>query len=147
MADIMFLKVVEDFLLDHMVRVIVIVMLAWTVKRLGNILFDRLMRRLIRPNHFYAISEEDVIKRRDTVVGMMTTLWAVVVWAIALLMIVAEFGIDTGPVLASAGIVGIALGFGAQSVIKDFLSGTFIILENQYRVGDVVDLEGAAGTV
>ncbi len=55
--------------------------------------------------------------------------------------------IDLTPFFASAGIVGIALGFGAQSLIKDFLSGLFIIAENQYRVGDIVDIEGATGTV
>jgi len=63
------------------------------------------------------------------------------------MMILAEFGINLGPVLASAGIIGVALGFGAQNLVKDFLSGIFMMLEDQYGVGDVVDVGPASGTV
>jgi small conductance mechanosensitive channel len=70
-----------------------------------------------------------------------------VVATIALIMIIAELGISIAPLIASAGIVGIALGFGAQSLVKDFLSGIFMILEDQYGVGDVIDAGEAIGTV
>jgi moderate conductance mechanosensitive channel len=59
----------------------------------------------------------------------------------------AEFGLNLGPILASAGIVGIAIGFGAQNLVRDFLSGMFMLLEDQYGVGDVVDVGQASGTV
>jgi small-conductance mechanosensitive channel len=62
-------------------------------------------------------------------------------------MILAELGFDLGPILASAGIVGVAVGFGAQNLIKDFLNGMFMILEDQYGVGDVIDAGEATGTV
>ena len=74
-------------------------------------------------------------------------------WQIIIIFYVAAivanklFLFDLSPLFASAGIIGVALGFGAQSLVKDFLSGIFIIAENQYRVGDVVDVMGAAGTV
>lgn len=147
MADIAFLTVLETFIWNYAFKILLIIFLAWVTKRLGSLLFERLMRRLIRPTHFNGMSEEDVVKRRDTLVSMLGALWSVVVWVVAVITIIAQLGIETAPLLASAGILGIALGFGAQSLIKDFLSGIFIILENQYRVGDVVDLEGAAGTV
>ncbi len=62
-------------------------------------------------------------------------------------MVLSELGVDIAPIIASAGIIGIALGFGAQSLVKDFLSGIFMILEDQYGVGDVVDVGEASGTV
>ena len=62
-------------------------------------------------------------------------------------MVLAEFGVALGPILASAGIVGVALGFGAQNLVRDFLSGMFMLLEDQYGVGDIVDLGAANGTV
>ncbi len=62
-------------------------------------------------------------------------------------MALSELGIDIAPLIASAGIAGVALGFGAQSLVKDFLSGTFMLIEDQFGVGDVVDLGEASGTV
>jgi len=66
---------------------------------------------------------------------------------VAIMMILPELGINVGPILAGAGILGIALGFGAQYMIRDFLAGLFIIIENQYREGDVVCLDGTCGLV
>src|SRR6185436_20910555 len=70
-----------------------------------------------------------------------------IILGIAAVMVLAEFGVALGPILASAGIVGVAIGFGAQNLVRDFLSGIFMLLEDQYGVGDVVDLGEAVGTV
>jgi small conductance mechanosensitive channel len=70
-----------------------------------------------------------------------------VVFAVIVTMVMSEVGVDIAPIIASAGIIGIALGFGAQSLVSDFLSGIFMIFEDQYGVGDVVDLGEAVGTV
>ncbi|HET6770993.1 MAG TPA: mechanosensitive ion channel family protein, partial [Actinomycetota bacterium] len=69
------------------------------------------------------------------------------IWTIALLLVLGNVGVNLGPLLAGAGIAGVALGFGAQSVVRDFLSGFFILLENQYGVGDLVDVVAAGGSV
>ena len=69
------------------------------------------------------------------------------IWTVALLLILGEFNVSLGPLIAGAGIAGIALGFGAQSVVRDFLAGVFIMLEDQMAVGDIVDLGDAVGTV
>lgn len=92
-------------------------------------------------------SEEDVKKRQDTLISMFSTVLKVLVWLTAGFTILRRMGIDLTPLLAGASVLGVALGFGAQSIIKDLFSGLFIIIENQYRVGDVVDIEGAAGSV
>jgi small conductance mechanosensitive channel len=70
-----------------------------------------------------------------------------VVYGVAFTLVVGELGINLGPIIASAGILGIAIGFGAQNLVKDFLSGMFMLVEDQYGVGDVVDLGEATGTV
>jgi len=71
----------------------------------------------------------------------------VIVWISVILMIISEFGVNIGPLLAGAGVIGLAVGFGAQYIIRDFFTGLFIILENQYRVGDVVCIDTICGTV
>jgi moderate conductance mechanosensitive channel len=86
-------------------------------------------------------------QRARTIGSVLRSASSVLVGAIAAVMILAEFGVALGPILASAGIVGVALGFGAQNLVRDFLSGMFMLLEDQYGVGDIVDLGSANGTV
>jgi small-conductance mechanosensitive channel len=85
--------------------------------------------------------------RAETLGRLAKNVLGVAIWTIATFMILGEFGFDLAPLIASAGIAGVALGFGAQSVVADFLSGVFMLFEDQYGVGDVVDLGEATGTV
>jgi small conductance mechanosensitive channel len=71
----------------------------------------------------------------------------VLIWTIAITMILGELGVNLGPLIAGAGIAGVAIGFGAQSLVKDFLSGIFMLVEDQYGVGDIIDVGEATGTV
>jgi moderate conductance mechanosensitive channel len=86
-------------------------------------------------------------QRAEAIGSVLMSFTTAVVFSIAGLMILAELGIDLGPLLASAGIAGIALGFGAQTLVKDLIAGLFMLLEDQYGVGDIVDLGEASGTV
>jgi Mechanosensitive ion channel len=79
--------------------------------------------------------------------SLLKSITSCVIVSVLLFMVIAELGYDIGPLIASAGIIGVALGFGAQSLVRDFLSGIFMILEDQYGVGDIVDLGPALGTV
>ena len=85
--------------------------------------------------------------RAAAVAGMLISVGTFVIVAVALLFALSAVGINIGPLLASAGIAGIAIGFGAQTIVRDFLSGVFMILENQYGVGDVVTVNGITGIV
>lgn len=85
--------------------------------------------------------------RARTIASVLRSTASIVVFVIAAVMILGEFTVNLAPILTSAGIVGVALGFGAQNLVKDFLSGIFMLLEDQYGVGDVVDLGQASGTV
>ena len=92
-------------------------------------------------------SSERSSQRTRTLGNVLGSIASIVIYTIAVLMALGEFDVNLGPLIASAGIVGIALGFGAQSLVKDFLSGIFMLIEDQYGVGDVIDVGDAAGVV
>lgn len=129
----------------HLVNVIVIIIVAVITRRALTAITVKFLSKTIRVDMYP--SETDRKKRLKTLNELMTAVVRVGVWTVAILTIANEMGINTGPLLASAGILGLALSFGAQSLVKDFTTGIFIILENQYRVGDVVDIGGVTGTV
>jgi len=85
--------------------------------------------------------------RAQTLGLVLRSIASTVIWTIAGIMILGELGVALGPLIAGAGIAGVALGFGAQSLVKDFLSGIFMLIEDQYGVGDLIDLGVATGTV
>lgn len=86
-------------------------------------------------------------QRANTVGSLLSSFATIIVAAIAILMVLQEVGINPAPILASAGVAGIAIGFGAQSLVRDYLSGFFIVVEDQYGIGDTVDLGEAIGEV
>ena len=92
-------------------------------------------------------SSERSTQRTMTVGNVMGNLASIMIYLIGIGMALAEFGVNLGPLIAGAGIVGVALGFGAQSLVKDFLSGIFMFIEDQYGVGDVIDVGEASGVV
>jgi small conductance mechanosensitive channel len=87
------------------------------------------------------------VQRAKTVGTLLKSIVSGVIAAIVIMMVLSELGLDIAPILASAGILGVALGFGSQTLVKDYLSGIFMIFEDQYGVGDVVDVGEASGTV
>lgn len=99
-------------------------------------------RKLVEP-----LLSERRRQRADTMASLIKSTITIVLAAVVTVMVLAELGFNILPVLASASIIGVALGFGAQTLVKDFLSGIFMIFEDQYGVGDVVDMEKATGTV
>ena len=93
------------------------------------------------------VSTERRAQRADAVGALAGSIISVVIWVIAIIMVLSEVGVQVGPLIAGAGIIGVALGFGAQDLVKDFLSGLFMLIEDQYGVGDVVDAGEAVGVV
>jgi small-conductance mechanosensitive channel len=136
-----------EFLLVRPLRLAAIAAVALVLSRLGS----RWVRRAVHSVHMRApqpLRSERMEQRAATMAEVVAKAWRGVVWGVAVLVILDEVGIDLAPLLAGAGIAGIAFGFGAQSLVKDFISGLFILLEDQYGVGDVVALSGdARGTV
>ncbi|MBT8217782.1 MAG: mechanosensitive ion channel family protein [Acidimicrobiia bacterium] len=108
---------------------------------------EALAVRAMRKAERTAIQAERARRRSETLGLVLKSIAALTIYTIAAFMAIAEFGVNLGPLIASAGIVGIALGFGAQSLVKDFLSGIFMLIEDQFGVGDVIDVGDAAGVV
>ena len=94
-----------------------------------------------------AIQAERSRRRAETLGTVLKSIASLVIFTIAIIMALSEFDVNLGPLIASAGIVGIALGFGARSLVKDFLSGIFMLIEDQFGVGDIIDVGPAAGVV
>ncbi len=138
-------KTVEFVVLGPL-RVIGVLLGAIVVARFGGAFLRRslLTARLAAPKRLRDARTE---QRAQTVADAVANLWRVVVWVIAGLMVVGLLGLQLGPLIAGAGIAGIAIAFGAQSLIKDYLSGLFILLEDQYSVGDVITVGTSSGTV
>ncbi len=90
---------------------------------------------------------DDARQRAKTLAAVFTTTGLVVIAAVTVMMVVQELGISLGPVLATAGIAGLAVGFGAQTLVKDMISGFFILLEDQYSLGDAIETAGVSGVV
>ena len=126
-------------------KIVLIIVGAWIVRMLGKLIIIKLVRAAVVPDAH--VSEDAEKKRENTIIEVFSGTFGVVLWLVVIMMIVAEFGVDIGPLLAGAGIVGVAVGFGGQYLIRDVISGLFIILENQYRVGDSVCLGETCGTV
>ena len=136
-----------EFLLVRPLKVLLIVALAMIVSRIGARAIRRSVRA-VRARAPMATASVRAEQRASTLGDVLASLVKAVVWIIALLMVLDEVGLNLAPLLAGAGIAGVAIGFGAQSLVKDVISGLFILLEDQYGVGDVVTLtDGATGTV
>jgi small conductance mechanosensitive channel len=128
-------------------RIVLIIVAAYISLRLARLAFNRLETLLIRAIGVTERVPEAAAKRLRT---LMSVLWTVVVglvWFVVVLMTLGQIGVNVTPVLAGAGIVGLAIGFGAQNLVKDLVSGFFLILENQVRVGDVAIINGTGGLV
>jgi len=133
------------FFQTHMLRVVLILIAIFIINYFAITFIEKLIRKIIRSEKF--ISEEAEKKREDTLISVLSATVKVLVWLIGGMMILSEFGINIGPIIATAGVAGLAFGFGGQYLIRDIISGLFIILENQYRVGDVISLNNVAGLV
>jgi small-conductance mechanosensitive channel len=125
-------------------RILLIIILAYVITRATGLLVRRFEQHVARGDGLDVIERS---KRARTLGSVIRRAVAVFIWAIGGLMILRELRMDITPVLTGAGIVGLAVGFGAQTLVKDIISGFFLILENQVRVGDVAVINGTGGLI
>jgi small conductance mechanosensitive channel len=138
----------ENFLpwfLNHGLKAIAILVVAYVVYHFAGVLIDRLIRKMVLADRYS--NKEAEKKREDTLIRIFSVAANIIIWLLAALMFLQELGVDIAPLLAAAGIAGLAFGFGGQYLIRDIISGLFIIMENQYRIGDVVCFGDSCGTV
>jgi moderate conductance mechanosensitive channel len=152
-----------DFLIGKPLTILFIVVVAVVVNRLGR----RAVKRALRSLQTGAVQERLGAVRRaapaslletgqmslraeqrlEALTSVLRSVLSFAIMLVAVLMILGEIGVELGPLIAGAGIIGVALGFGSQSLVRDFLSGLFILIEDQFGVGDIVDLDGTTSGV
>jgi moderate conductance mechanosensitive channel len=137
-----YLKSVQDWLQDHGLKIILIVILTFVLLKVATLLTERLKALLARRG-----GDIEYEKRSGTLSGVVHWLLRLVILSVAVFMLLSELGVPVAPILTAAGVVGLAVGFGAQNLVQDFISGFFILLEDQVRVGDVVQIGDKSGLV
>ncbi|WP_372770332.1 mechanosensitive ion channel family protein [Lutibacter sp.] len=138
-------ELMVPWLLSSGLRILAIIVIALFINKIITRLIDKMVRMAVVPNNHS--SEEAERKREDTLIHIFSITAKIALFSMLILMVLEEFGVAIGPILAAAGIVGLAFGFGGQYLIRDIISGLFIILENQYRIGDIVKFENLGGVV
>ncbi|TDU25588.1 small conductance mechanosensitive channel [Panacagrimonas perspica] len=129
------------------IRVAIVLIVWWVLSRVVRVLLGRVESRLLRDVAAdQPLSMEDR-KRVDTLMRLLRQIVTVFLFVTLALVMLMQLGIAVGPILASAGVVGIAVGFGAQSLVRDIITGFFFVMENQVRVGDVAVINGTGGLV
>lgn len=128
-------------------RIALILIVVWVALAVVRTLLRRLEAALLQKGKEQGDVPSEAAKRAETLVRLLRQGVVILIWLMGLLLILRQIGIDVGPILASAGVVGLAVGFGAQNLVRDVISGFFMILENQVRVGDVAIINGTGGLV
>jgi moderate conductance mechanosensitive channel len=139
------LEKIVPWILEHGLQILLITIGAYILIRISRAFINKAVRLAVA--HDSTSSKESEKKREDTLIQIFTTTTRIIIIIMATLMVLQQIGVEIGPILAGAGIVGLAIGFGGQYLIRDIISGLFIILENQYRIGDVVRFNNTAGLV
>ena len=137
-------RVVAGWFATHGINVLLILAGSFAVIRAANLIIEHMQFRLSRRR---AATDEEWQRRAATLGGILTSLVTTAVGFVAVLMLLRELSVDVVPILTGAGIAGLAIGFGAQNLVRDVISGFFLILEDQVRVGDRARINGVAGTV
>jgi small conductance mechanosensitive channel len=129
------------------VRILLVLLIGYVSVRFLGAALGRLEEMLIRAGERTELVAGAARKRVTTLTGLLSTLAIVGVWAIVAVICLDQIGLDVTPILAGAGIIGLAVGFGAQNLVRDVISGFFLVLENHVRVGDVAVVNGTGGLV
>lgn len=136
-----------DQIISTSIRILLILILAWIIMFFIKKLLRKLEYYLVKRGKSEGEPPTEATKRVETLMRLIRQAVLIALWVTVGLIILRELGLDIGPLLASAGILGLAIGFGAQNLVRDVISGFFFILENQVRVGDVAIVNGTGGLV
>lgn len=137
-------KTVSSWVLGHGTNILIILVGGWVVVRVASLAIEHLQLRLLRR---HARTDLEWQRRATTLSGILSSIVTASVGFVAILMLLRELSVDVMPILTGAGIAGLAIGFGAQNLVRDVISGFFLILEDQVRVGDSARINGITGLV
>jgi small conductance mechanosensitive channel len=137
------LKSAGQWLLTNGLRIFLILILTLVAIKAVQLVLDQFFGRLFRNR----AQDLEMQKRSDTLKAVVKNIINITVVVVGVMMILGQLGVQIGPILTAAGVLGVAVGFGAQQVVRDVINGFFILLDDQIRVGDVVDIAGKSGLV
>jgi len=136
-----------SWVIDSGIKVIIILFLALVLSKIAKVFISKLIKTIVEKGNGIIGNGQIQKERAKTLSKVFSSTLKIVIWVIAILMLLPEFGINPTPLLAGAGLIGLAIGMGARSLVQDYLAGLFILLEDQYRVGEEVDISGKKGQV
>jgi len=142
-----FLQNLISWSISHGIKIIVVLFIAWLAARISRIFVSKLIKTLVEKAEIVGRDGKVQKQRRETLSKVFSSTLKIVIWVITILTILPEFGVDPTPLLAGAGLIGLAIGMGSKNLVQDYLAGLFILLEDQYRVGEEVDIGGKKGKV
>ena len=140
-------ETIKLWLLEHGISIIIIVILSYLVYQIIKLIVPHVVEGSVKARGKGRRAREELAKRSQTLAGILTSTIGILLASIATFMVLSEVGVNITPLLAGAGVAGLAIGFGAQYLIRDLISGIFILLEDQYNKGDVVKVAGTSGIV
>ena len=138
---------IAPVIIDHGIRIVAILVAAYIAGKIVNKSISTIRIQIIERMKRYGRADIEVEKRAATLSGIFRKTIVISIWLLAIVMALKESGFDIGPLLAGAGVIGLAVGFGAQHLVRDLFAGLFILLENQIRVNDVAIINGTGGLV
>ncbi|MCF8331673.1 MAG: mechanosensitive ion channel family protein [Bacteroidales bacterium] len=142
------LKSTQDWLIHELPGILILVVLFIISIKFLSIFTKRLEKSFLKRSTQGSISEnKESVKRVETLSSIIHGLVKIILWVVFIMILLQKFGINIAPIIAGAGILGLAVGFGSQMLVRDYISGFFIILEDQLRNGDVAIINGKAGLV
>lgn len=140
-------KALISWLVSHGIKIVVIIILALILSKIAKIFVSRIVKTIIEKGDGLIADGQIQEQRAKTLGKVFSSSLKIAIWVIAFLMILPEFGINPTPLLAGAGLIGLAIGMGSKSLVQDYLAGLFILLEDQYRVKEEVEISGKKGKV
>ncbi len=137
-----------NWLVTELPGLLIIIVLFFLVSRGIGVVTRKMRKALInRADKDENVDTDEAVKRINTLINIIRRVFIIVLWLVFFMLLLQKFGVNIGPILASVGILGLAIGFGAQELVRDFITGFFILLENQIRTGDVAVINGTGGLV
>ncbi|WP_428309465.1 mechanosensitive ion channel family protein [Hydrocarboniphaga sp.] len=133
--------------LEPAIRLMLVLVIWYLLHKLVGLLVRRLEKRLLDTTDLTTESQFDARKRVGTLISLLKQVINIFLFVLLALVLLTQLGVQVGPLIAGAGIIGVAVGFGAQYLVRDIITGFFMVLENQIRVGDVVTINGTGGLV
>ncbi len=144
-TNVVGIELLPTWVVEYVFPVLFILAGAILIRRFGINLIEKFIRKIIKVSRYQ--TEEQHLKREKTLIDIFHSILSIAVWLIAIIFIINSLGINLQPLLAAGGLTAIVIGFGAQKIMQDIFAGIYVVIENQYQVGDVVDLDGDVGLV